>query len=151
MEWENINTNDDIKKVMLLFDNFHDSCIKEISFKSGTYVDTDLSMVMVNKTVAHIIFERTSNKTPGLEFMLEGIVKMSININPLESLEIQEACFIKKENLLYWFDDLNGEKNKDSCNWFSCQSIRWRERKDTLGEKYLFCEKEHKFRGLHFM
>ena len=42
--WNEISTDDDVLKFMEAVCFFHDSCIKEMSYVSGAYVDVNLSM-----------------------------------------------------------------------------------------------------------
>ena len=59
MEWNNIKTKDDIYKLMNVFGNFHDSCIKEIHYVSGAYVNENLEMNPINKRRnVTVVFQR---------------------------------------------------------------------------------------------
>ena len=42
--WNEISTDDDVLKFMEAVCFFHDSCIKEMSYVSGAYVDVNLSI-----------------------------------------------------------------------------------------------------------
>ena len=46
--WNEISTDDDVLKLMEAVCFFHDSCIKEMSYVSGAYVDVNLSMYPLN-------------------------------------------------------------------------------------------------------
>ena len=45
--WNKITSNQDIINFMELISGFHDSCIKELRYYSGAYVDKDLSMYTI--------------------------------------------------------------------------------------------------------
>lgn len=141
MSWNKIETNEEVKEFMKNINNFHDSCIKELSFSSGTYVDTDYSMIMNTNPTIHLIIERQSNEFSSVELLLQGVTKFHLNIDLDATLEIIEANFYKKENFFYWFSDVDDNTKKDEITWFSCKAVKWRERIDLLGDKYLFVEK----------
>lgn len=122
MEWKKIMTESDINEFMNLFDNFHDSCIKEISYSSGTYVDDDFSMIMNVEPTAKIVIQRQSEFMTSIEFLLEGVIKLHINNDLHATLEIFKAKFFKKNDLFYWFEDDNDENSTN----FVCETIRWR-------------------------
>ena len=46
--WETISSSDEISRFMERVYDFHDSCVKEISYISGAYVDDSLSMYPLN-------------------------------------------------------------------------------------------------------
>jgi hypothetical protein len=46
--WNEINTAKDIEIFMETYGYFHDSCLKEIRYLSGAYVNSNLSMYPVN-------------------------------------------------------------------------------------------------------
>lgn len=122
MEWKKIMTESDINEFMNLFDNFHDSCIKEISYSSGTYVDDDFSMIMNVEPTAKIVIQRQSEFMTSIEFLLEGVTKLHINNDLHATLEIFKAKFFKKNDLFYWFEN---DDDENSTN-FVCETIRWR-------------------------
>ncbi len=49
MEWHGVKTNDDILELMETFGYFHDSCIKELHYQSGNFVNGVSSMTMINQ------------------------------------------------------------------------------------------------------
>ena len=46
--WKELRTQHEIDNFMKEIIGFHDSCIKEIKYSSGAYVETNLSMSPVN-------------------------------------------------------------------------------------------------------
>ena len=43
-DWHNIATQDDIESLLSAYGDFHDACIVEAHFKSGTFVDEASAM-----------------------------------------------------------------------------------------------------------
>ncbi len=122
-----IKTEKDIELFMKKVNNFHDSCIKELKFVSGTYVDGDLSMIMNTKPCVAIIFQRQSEVLTTFELRLEYVENICVNTDLSASSEIYEAHLELKNNKFYWYSDLNYKMNISEVTWFSCKTIEWQE------------------------
>lgn len=51
-DWHNIATQDDIESLLSAYGDFHDACIVEAHFKSGTFVDEASAMESVRNLVS---------------------------------------------------------------------------------------------------
>ncbi|MDU1825418.1 hypothetical protein [Clostridium sp.] len=72
-----IKNNKDIEKLMEKYNYFHDSCINEISYESGAYVNEDLSMNSINdKRILKVVFQRQENPR-NLEIKFNKLVKLN--------------------------------------------------------------------------
>lgn len=121
--WHRIVSQEDIEALMIKFDFFHDSCVKEFHYVSGTYVENDRSMVMVTEPCIRIVFNSQSSDYISLEMILNQVDKFVINIDLMSTLEILEAYLEKRDDKFYWYDT----KNKmNATYWFSCKEIHWR-------------------------
>jgi len=56
MEWNCVKNRDDIKELFNIYDDFHDSCIVSLAYKSGNFVDSSNAMCFGNR----IMFLRCS-------------------------------------------------------------------------------------------
>ena len=114
-KWHNVNTDDDISNLMESFAHFHDSCITEIRYTSGTGINADNAMIFAepNDVQADFVFQSQWNpKTLVLRFA--GIRKMHIvGWQRYYSCEIT-GCYLKfhndlisnlDESLIVWADD----------------------------------------------
>lgn len=103
-----IKNNKDIEKLMEKYNYFHDSCINEISYESGAYVNKDLSMNSINdKRILKVVFQRQENPR-NLEIKFNKLVKL--NLTP-ESEDCDSIIFgatmeIKDGNI-YWINEEN--------------------------------------------
>lgn len=125
MEWKSIENKLDIDKLMQLLNKFHDSCIRDLKYTSGTYVDEEYSMIMNTEPVVNLFIQRQSETMTSLEFCLEGVSQFHINNNLDSTLEISEASFFEKDGDFYWYssDDIGDE----TATSFVCKKIKWRE------------------------
>ena len=61
--WMEISDENFLKNFMESVDFFHDSCIKELKYLSGAYVDEELSMYPINdRRVLNVIIQRQYEK-----------------------------------------------------------------------------------------
>ena len=71
-DWHSIKTQEDIKRLMSAYGDFHDSCIVSLNFQSGAYVDDDRSMHFgdAQACVLSVVFQRQREpKTVELQFI----------------------------------------------------------------------------------
>ncbi len=136
--WKKISDEIDLKNLMDSFGNFHDSCLKEMSFSTGAFVDTDLSMAMVNNPQARFVFQRQSENPSTIEIVFKNVTR--INIRPPEinnTPEIFCAKIVKHDDIYYWAENDTwsiGGENRDDFTWISATELSWREREDLLGK-----------------
>ena len=119
--WNEIKTQDDIIEFMKKFISFHDSCIREIRYISGTYIHED-SMIVDTRPFMNIIFD-TPIDDSSVEFELGFVDKFSINIDLNGALIIYDSSFIKKDDGFYWYSNEYADENSEYM--FRCQTIRW--------------------------
>jgi hypothetical protein len=142
MDWNIIGTEDDMNEFMKQFNYFHDSCIKEIHYSSGTYVNNNLSMAMINNPVLVILFQRQENDLYAIE--VEFSEPLAFHLKPADknnTTEILSAVFMKMADIYYWADwdgwSITGE-DRDSTTWVSAKSVKWRERADLVGGEIVY-------------
>ena len=77
--WETIHTSVEILKFMENVCYFHDSCIKEISYISGAYVDEKLSMHSLNdRRVLRVVIQRQHENNPMIEMEFQGLKHLKL-------------------------------------------------------------------------
>ena len=129
--WHEIIGENGIGKFLQDVQFFHDSCIKEIKYVSGAYVDMDASMYPLNdKRILSVIIQRQEieNSTIELEF---GELKY-LKLFPIDnsfSCEIYEASLFVNDGLIYWTD--RGGTLKDNIDDYDgtiicATTLRWR-------------------------
>ncbi|PKA06473.1 hypothetical protein [Leptospira harrisiae] len=132
--WKEIKNEEDIKKVMMLYNNFHDSCIRDIYISTSDYVDKDLNMHFDNKSTASIIFQKQSKNYTVLELKFEGI--NHFNFKPMNhpyNGVIYDSIMKLENELFYWADSKDWEMEDIDSIWFSGKKLFYRFRTDILG------------------
>jgi hypothetical protein lmonocytFSL_02678 len=130
--WHELNSQNDIDNFMKETAGFHDSCIVELNYKSGSFVKEDGAMCLATEPYMYITFHSQMAKFPAFEMELGMLDRFAINLNLGYTLEIYNATFEKRDDGFYWYSDENGryhiENGHENVNyWFRCQTIRWRE------------------------
>lgn len=129
-----INNEKDIEYFLIQCDNFHDSCIFEIYYKSGAYVDENLSMCPVNSVNTLTIRFHSQNKKCR-KFDVVFIDLIHLNFAPIASgysCEIFRGKLIQRRGVYYWspnyeFDpDDTAYSLNTKLTWVCCKKIKWR-------------------------
>ena len=141
--WRKISDNEDVKDFMEKVDFFHDSCIKELKYLSGAYVDEELSMYPLNEQrIINIIIQRQSEDMPMIEMEFKGLVYLKLfPIDDKYACEILDSTMILRNECIYWCDCGGiSEINVDDYNGtLICASeLRWRVINNCMGEKEFF-------------
>ena len=111
MDFYEINTDYDIEQLMNNFGSFHDSCIKEIVYISGGYVEEDGAMnPFDSEKCVIIVFQSQCAKYRTIEVKFEGVVQMNLVPKPdyYDNI-IYDASLIKNNELFY--SNLNTKLN----------------------------------------
>lgn len=141
--WNNVSTQKEINDFITKFSSFHDSCIKEMKYISGAFVNKDLSMHPVNdKRVLTIIIERQFDDYPIIE--LEFSELQYLKLYPVQedyTCEILDSTIIFKDGCVYWIDI--GGLNENQLDYYErtlvcAKRLRWRKLDIPLGNNALY-------------
>ena len=104
--WIEIVDEKDLKKFMENVEFFHDSCIKEIKYLSGAYVNENLSMYAVNdQRILSVIIQRQYKNNSMFEMEFRGLKYLRLfPIDDQYTCEILDSTMIIKEDCIYWCD-----------------------------------------------
>lgn len=147
--WNEIKNENDIEFFLDRVKYFHDSCIKEISYISGAYVNEDLGMYPVNnQRTLSIIIQRQFDKDSVIEMQFSNL--KYLKLYPVEvdyTCEISGCSMLEKDGLIYWCDEENLTRTDefDECQGTSvcASSVKWRVLNDCLGNSIIY--KNNKF------
>ncbi len=141
--WNEITNEEDLQSFMKCMYFFHDSCIKELKYISGAYVDENLSMYPLNdQRVLKVIFQRQYDENSMIELEFQGL--KYLNLFPLDeqyTCEILDSTLILKNNCVYWAD--SGELSEEDIESYDgtviCASkLRWRSIHGFMGKELFF-------------
>lgn len=135
--WNKITSNQDIINFMELISGFHDSCIKELRYYSGAYVNKDLSMYPVNYyNSVRMIIQRQFDSLSMVELEFNDVECLRITpINKDYTCEILDVSLFIIENKIYWCDERISEDEIDSYKgtMICASQLQWREIINCMG------------------
>ena len=141
--WKAISTDDEISKFMEAVCYFHDSCIKEMSYISGAYVDANLSMFPLNnRRVLRVLIQRQYETDAVIEMEFQGL--KYVKLFPVDegyTCEILGSTMMMKDGNIYWCDcaDLSEADLDDYTGTLICASkLKWRSVENHLGDSEFY-------------
>lgn len=141
--WREIVNENDIKQFMQKVDYFHDSCIKEIAYLSGAYVDDNLSMYPINDyRTLKVIIQRQADELSMIELQFERLKYLKlVPIDDRYTCEIHDSTMLIKEEYIYWCDcgQLTGcDLEKYNGTIVAASKLKWRYIDKCMGNQEFF-------------
>ncbi len=129
--WHEISNAGELSCFMEEMDFFHDSCVKEMKYVSGAYVESNLSMKPINdKRILKVLIERQYEKLTAIEPEFEGLQYLKLFPVGCEySCEISDSSAFFENGYIYWCDcgDLTKNDLENYNGTVICASkLRWR-------------------------
>lgn len=141
--WNEITTEKELNSFLDVVCYFHDSCLKEIKYISGAYVDEKLSMSAVNnQRILNMIVQRQFKNPSVVEMQFVGLKYLKLFPSDENyTCEILDATMILKEDCIYWCDcgglsekDIEGYTGTTIC----ASKVRWRPADEYIGAKEIY-------------
>ena len=129
--WFEITDKNSLLCFMKRIDYFHDSCLKELKYTSGAFVNEDLSMHPINdQRVLTVVFQQQREESPMIELEFSELKYMKlIPIGDQYTCELLDATLMIDNDSFYWADmgGLSVEGLKLYDGTVICASkLRWR-------------------------
>ena len=118
---------------------FHDSCIKELKYVSGAYIEEDLSTYPLNdKRILNIIIQCQFEDVSMIEMQFIGLKCLRlVPVDEEYTCEIMDSTMLIKDNCIYWCDcgELSENDFEDYKGTLICASkLRWRTIENGMGK-----------------
>lgn len=144
--WNSINTKEDLEMFLQQVRWFHDSCIKEMKYLSGAYVDENRNMYPVNDCrVLRVIIQRQYEELPMIEMEFSGLKILKLYPGDDQfTCEILDSTMILDKDSVYWCDmgGLSEEALDNYMGTMICaSSFRWRPVVDHMGKEEFYQSK----------
>ena len=141
--WNEIIDEKDIQDFMKKVGFFHDSCIKEMRYYSGAYVDDNLAMYPINdKRTLNVVIQRQFEELSMIELQFVGLKQL--NLFPTDedyTCEILDSKMFIKDGCICWCDCEAISENdlEDYGGTLICASkLRWRAIQSKLGQEEFY-------------
>ena len=144
--WHSVRTKDDITFLMETVGYFHDSCLKQLKYVSGAYVNNDLSMHPINDTrELKMIIQRQDDNPSAIELAFSGLNYCKLfPCNEQFTCEILDATLLWTDGNILWADcgGLTAEEiEKYAGTVISAAGLRWRAVSEWTGCEEVYGEK----------
>lgn len=141
--WNEIVDEKDIQSFMNKVSFFHDSCIKEMRYYSGAYVDDNLAMYPINdKRILNVIIQRQVEELSMIELQFVGLEYLNLfPTNEEYTCEILDSKMFIKDDFIYWCDCGTFSENdfEDYEGTLACASkLRWRAIENRMGKEEFY-------------
>lgn len=145
--WNEIVDENDLKCFMNKIVFFHDSCIKEARYISGSYVDEDLSMYPLNdKRILDVVIQRQFEDISMIEMQFIGLKYLKLcPIAEDYTCEIHDSSMFFKDDNIYWCDcgDISESDFEEYEGTLICASkVRWRSVENKIGKENFYIAKQ---------
>lgn len=145
--WNEITNENELNNFMDAVYGFHDSCLKELKYMSGAYVNEKGDMLPVNKQrTLSVIIQRQSENPAVIEMQFAGLNSLKLFPNDENyTCEILDATMILKEDCIYWCDcgGLSAKDIESYAGTAICASkLRWRAVDEYIGSKEIYVTRE---------
>jgi hypothetical protein len=140
--WHNLFNENDIKNLMEIYGGFHDSCVCELSYKSGLYVTSELAMQPIEcDRLLRVVFHRQYRNPMAIEIEFNKLIKF--NLRPTEegySSEILDVSFFFEAGKIFWGDSEYYKTQRDEYDgtWIIADSAKWRTVDERIGSKTIY-------------
>ena len=130
--WNEIKTKKDIETLLSVYGGWHDACIVEAKYVSGTIVEIDNLAMSLGTSTLTIVFQRQYRNPFSIEVMFENVKKIKFDYSTaLVGASVYDATMFIHEGLIYWVagwsENPSIDDIKDSdTTWLSCHSAKWR-------------------------
>ena len=143
--WTSVKNNSDIEALMYITSYFHDSCVKEMRYVSGAYVNSNLCMHAINdQRILKVILQRQCDEHSMIELEFSGIkfVKL-IPIDEEYTCEILKSSLFIKDGYIYWGDSdcVASDLDQYDGTLVCAKSLRWRTIQNCMGKEDFYCSR----------
>ncbi len=143
MCWNEINTEIKLTEFLNRCGNFHDSCLKELRYTSGAFVDKNLNMSAINgERELYIIIQMQSDVMPVIEIRFSKLIKLNLKpVSPEYTCEILDSSMFFEDGKIYWgdSDDFYEQREQYDGTWICAKKVSWRTLDNCyMGEKEIY-------------
>jgi len=122
MEYKKLVDIVDVKELMEVYNNFHDSCIVRLDYESGSYVDEDFAMNFGSRddhALRMVVDRQDEPKT--IELVFKGVKQFNINGYEHNYVDLINEAFIEFNSLI--INTYNKKEKIDVITWSTDREI----------------------------
>jgi hypothetical protein len=131
--WNEVKTQQEADRLMELFGDFHDSCLREAHLWTEHYVSNDLSMSCTGTldNQIRLLIQRQFKNPAAIEMLFEEITRFNLVPTPenYDSI-INSATLLVRDGTTFWSPEGDWTPDKldrDCATWIAAKRLFWRE------------------------
>ena len=134
--WHEITDSDALKEWMEEMACFHDSCIKEIQYISGAFVNDCLMMHPVNsRRILRVLILRQCRENSAVELEFEGLCYCRLSpVDETYDCIIGEASLAFRDGGVCWRDVEETRPEEEGDTMIRAARLRWRTVEHGMGD-----------------
>jgi len=141
--WYEIKDGNELEDFMYKMCYFHDSCIKEIKYLSGAYVNNELSMHPLNdRRILNVVIQRQYEDVSMIEMEFSGLKFLKLfPVDDKYTCEIMESMMLIKNGYIYWCEcgELSeGDLDNYTGTMICASKLRWRPIDKHMGKEEFY-------------
>ena len=144
MNWQHLESQTDLDRLLSLFGGFHDGCLREAHIWTEHYVFPDLRMHCIGDldTRVRILFQRQFSNPSAIELLFEQVTTFHFQSSlPNYDSIIYDATLLHCDGLFYWAET-DGWSPKDAgrndVTWIAAKMLSWRDASEWMGNELRF-------------
>lgn len=142
-DWKYIQNEEDIEKLLEIVNYFHDSCIKEIKYISGSFINKDQTMHTIDNLRNVSVIMQLPSDDNAIELEFEEIERLNLVPSfPNYSSKIFEAFIFIYNGYIYFsqFECEVGdlEASSEENSWIKGKRLKWRFNEEYLGSEVIY-------------
>ena len=142
MRWNEINTEKELNDFLYIYSGFHDSCLKELRYVSGAFVNEKLAMHPINdQRKLYVIFQQQAQNPTVIEMEFSRLIKLHLTPNNERyTCEIFGASMFFEDGKIYWGDSDWFEEEREAYKgtWLCAEKVRWRIADEYIGDAEIY-------------
>jgi hypothetical protein len=140
-DWQPIETEADVERLLSAFGEFHDSCLREVHIWTEAHVREDLAFVDTSHLDTHlrVLFQRQWRDPTAIDLLFDELIEFHLAPTP-ENLgaSITDATVFITDGVIYWADHWEWRPDSqigDDITWVAARRMRWRDASTWMGDK----------------
>lgn len=141
--WNEITNEVELNDFIALFGGFHDSCIKEMKYISGAFVNKNLAMHPINsERKVNVIFQRQFRNPSVVEVEFIGVSQLKLSpVEEAYTCELGEATMGINNHHIFWCDCggiSQDELDRYEGTFICSRRVRWRIADEYIGKDEIY-------------
>jgi hypothetical protein len=137
-DWNPVTSPADAQRLLELFGDFHDSCLREVHVWTEAYVSEDLAMAcpLHLDTRVRMLVHRQAASPSAIEMLFEQVLGFRLSPTPEDYAPIIfDATLEWRRDTVFWSDDSGQREASEDATWVLAKRLSWRDASEWMGNQ----------------